>query len=245
MEDLILHEQKHVSILDNKPKALVAEITAMADVLSDVINKQKMFIDLSGKKYVTVEAWNTLGTMLNILPAEKDVKKLDNGWEAKVELINRHTGVVVGGASAICTREEKSWSTRPDFALRSMAITRATGKAYRLGFSWVIKMAGYEATPAEEMTIEVTNNDSNSTRSNKTSVSQKKNKIAEYRASEANSSTETAAPTYDRTNEKHQAAISKKLEAKEIPFEFWDKIGDALHGRPTTDFEAVILEVVQ
>ena len=32
-----------------------------------------------------------------------------------------------------------------------MAVTRATGKAYRLGFSWIIKLAGYEATPAEEI----------------------------------------------------------------------------------------------
>ena len=32
-----------------------------------------------------------------------------------------------------------------------MALTRATGKAFRLGFSWIITLAGYEATPAEEM----------------------------------------------------------------------------------------------
>jgi len=32
-----------------------------------------------------------------------------------------------------------------------MAATRATGKAYRLAFSWIINLAGYETTPAEEM----------------------------------------------------------------------------------------------
>lgn len=35
--------------------------------------------------------------------------------------------------------------------MRSMAVTRATGKAFRLGFSWVMVMAGYSPTPAEEM----------------------------------------------------------------------------------------------
>jgi len=32
-----------------------------------------------------------------------------------------------------------------------MAITRATGKAFRLAFSWIVVLAGYEATPAEEI----------------------------------------------------------------------------------------------
>jgi hypothetical protein len=33
-----------------------------------------------------------------------------------------------------------------------MAQTRATGKACRLAFSWIMSLAGYEVTPAEEMT---------------------------------------------------------------------------------------------
>jgi hypothetical protein len=32
-----------------------------------------------------------------------------------------------------------------------MAITRATGKACRLGLGWIMHMAGYESTPAEEV----------------------------------------------------------------------------------------------
>lgn len=32
-----------------------------------------------------------------------------------------------------------------------MALTRAVGKAFRLCFSWVIKLAGYESCPAEEI----------------------------------------------------------------------------------------------
>ena len=43
------------------------------------------------------------------------------------------------------------WSTRPRYARRSMAQTRATGKACRLAFSWIMALAGYEPTPAEEM----------------------------------------------------------------------------------------------
>ena len=39
----------------------------------------------------------------------------------------------------------------PQFQLRSMAQTRACAKAFRNVLSWVIVLAGYKATPAEEL----------------------------------------------------------------------------------------------
>jgi hypothetical protein len=43
-------------------------------------------------------------------------------------------------------------TTKPLFQLRSMAQTRAEAKALKQVFSWVVVLAGYKATPAEEMT---------------------------------------------------------------------------------------------
>ena len=42
-------------------------------------------------------------------------------------------------------------AARGPAARRSMAQTRATGKACRLAFSWIMALAGYEPTPAEEL----------------------------------------------------------------------------------------------
>jgi len=75
----------------------------------------------------------------------------DGTYEATVSLIRVNDGAVIGRGSAICGMDEDTWATRPNYARRSMAITRATGKAYRLGFSWIMTLAGYEPTPAEEM----------------------------------------------------------------------------------------------
>lgn len=71
-------------------------------------------------------------------------------WEAKVE-VRTPDGTVVGSAEAMCSRTEKTWCERDDFALRSMAETRAESRAYRKAIGWIINMAGYSATPAEEM----------------------------------------------------------------------------------------------
>jgi methylglyoxal synthase len=48
-------------------------------------------------------------------------------------------------------RSEKTWARRDDYALQSMAQTRATSKALRLPLGFVMQIAGYDATPAEEI----------------------------------------------------------------------------------------------
>lgn len=71
-------------------------------------------------------------------------------WEACVE-VRTPAGVVVGRAEAMCSRAESTWATRDDYALRSMAETRAESRAFRRAIGWIVHLAGYNPTPAEEM----------------------------------------------------------------------------------------------
>jgi hypothetical protein len=71
-------------------------------------------------------------------------------WEACVE-IKTPAGVVVGRAEAMVSRAEETWSRRDDYALRSMAETRAESRAWRKAIGWIVHLAGYNPTPAEEM----------------------------------------------------------------------------------------------
>lgn len=133
------------------PKQLVEVGTEIADALAPIVEKQKLYTMVGKGKHVNVEGWTTMGAMLGISPREREVKYVDGDYEAYVELVSIRTGAIVGGASAICGKSDPTWSGRPRNAQRSMAITRATGKAYRLGYSWIMKLAGYESAPAEEM----------------------------------------------------------------------------------------------
>jgi len=79
-------------------------------------------------------------------------------YTAIVELVRITDQAVISRASAECGAADEYdrngnllWSKRPRYARRSMAQTRATGKACRMSFSWIMKLAGYEPTPAEEM----------------------------------------------------------------------------------------------
>ncbi len=59
---------------------------------------------------------------------------------------------LTGAADAICSRSESKWQKADDYAVLSMAQTRATSKALRLPLGFVMTLAGFDPTPAEEMT---------------------------------------------------------------------------------------------
>jgi len=138
--------------IEQEPEEYLARATKIATALARVINDRKLYKVIQDRKYVMVEGWTTLGGIIGVLPREVEVKRLeDGGYEAIVELVRISDGMVVGRASALCGMDESTWSRRAEYARRSMATTRATGKAYRLGYSSIIKLAGFEPTPAEEM----------------------------------------------------------------------------------------------
>lgn len=145
---------KQASFLDLNRTDMIQQASEIANQLSEIIENQKLYESISGRKYIKVEGWSTLGTLVGVMPYEREVKQIKGGWEAHVELrrIGDHTAIACG--SAICTRSERTWAKRDEYAVRSMAITRATGKAYRLSLGWIATLKGYAVTPAEEMPVQ-------------------------------------------------------------------------------------------
>lgn len=133
------------------PGEVVQRATETANALAKVVHDKHLTTKIQNRDHVRVEGWTLLGTMLGVFPVCVWTHKLENGWEARVEARTRN-GEVVGAAEAQCLRSERNWGDRDDFALRSMAQTRATSKALRQPLGFVMTLAGFEATPAEEMT---------------------------------------------------------------------------------------------
>lgn len=151
MGDVVVYEERR-DFLMSRPDIMVGEATRLATILRDIIKKQGLSMKIGQGEHVLADGWATLGSLLGVLPKENRVVEHEDGsCEAHVDLVSVSTGRVVGGGSGYVGMDEPTWKNRPKFARRSMAITRATGKAYRLSFSWIIKLAGYESTPAEEM----------------------------------------------------------------------------------------------
>lgn len=134
----------------------VAEWTKVAAVLADIIQQRKLYKMISGKKHVLVEGWTVMMAMLGVTPHTVWTKPLSDppGWEARVEW-RTADGRVMAAGEGMCNRGESSWRKRDDFALRSMAQTRATSRGARQAFSFIVELAGYSPTPEEEMPGEV------------------------------------------------------------------------------------------
>lgn len=161
---------------ENQPLQLnnLQSMLELATEMQRFCKEMKLTTNIQGKEYPNVEAWQYLGINLGIMHRIVSVENTStyelktvkfytkNGGTqskeitcfsavAKCELFNMQTGQNVGYGEAMCSNIEDKKIGFDEFAIFSMAQTRAISKAYRLSFGWIMKASGYEATPAEEM----------------------------------------------------------------------------------------------
>jgi hypothetical protein len=122
-----------------------------AKSLDRIVQEQQLFTQIGPSKHLRIEAWITLAQSYGYAFDVEWTRPIEGGWEARA-VVRGPTGEVVGHADAECgTRGDANWTTKPSFQQRSMAQTRAISKALAFQLRWVVVLAGYSATPAEEM----------------------------------------------------------------------------------------------
>jgi hypothetical protein len=133
------------------PDVIVEKACRIATALVKLVEKQGLVVDIKGKKFPKVEAWQTLAAMLSVNAVCEWTRPVEGGWEARVVVYDRR-GQMIASAEAQCTTKEFGKSKWEDYAIRSMSATRAASKAYRSNLGYIMVLAGYQATPAEEIT---------------------------------------------------------------------------------------------
>lgn len=186
------------------------ETMHLAQDLAKFIKENRLFHNIQGKAYVNVEGWQYAGARLGILPIVEELKRIEqeNGeikYQAEVKLINLRSQQMIGSGFAICSNKEFGKKSYQEFAIASMAQTRAIGKAYRNILAWIIRAAGYEPTPAEEMDYMSREDESNVAQPN----GQKQS--GNTAASKAKPAAEEKAPTA----KKEKSAVQKEEAVKQ------------------------------
>jgi hypothetical protein len=147
------------------PDSIIEKATGHAKALAGVIDKQDLYVTIKTKqgprKHVRVEGWTLLGSMLGVFPVERSTVPEPEDWRSRgmdrpdgyVSVVEARTrdGEVVGRANARCMRSEKRWEYADEYAIASMAQTRATSKALRMPLGFIVALAGFAVTPAEEV----------------------------------------------------------------------------------------------
>jgi len=133
-----------------------ANVNQLANQIRQHITARKLTISIHGKNYPTVEAWQYTGALIGLFPRVVALENLSKDkvfkYRAQVEIIDSRNNEVISNAFAICSNQERTKRSFDEYAIASMAQTRAVGKAFRIVLSWILQASGYESTPAEEMT---------------------------------------------------------------------------------------------
>lgn len=149
--------KKETNVELTSPKQLIA----FSNDLKQMIVENGLYVPIQNKRsyapknYVTVEGWQMAGALCGLYPIVELTENMstDNEikYRAKVAIRNRKDDKIEGVGFATCSNKEKGKGGFQEYAIESMAQTRAIGKAYRTILGYLLKMAGYEATPWEEM----------------------------------------------------------------------------------------------
>lgn len=130
---------------------LMRRATDVAGVCRDVVTKTAQVI--SGRKHVRVEGWQSIAVAYGCVLSARDVEAVAGGIRAIGEVRRMSDGAVVSTGEGFVGDDEKTWASRPLYARRAMAQTRAMSRAGRSAFSFVVTLidSGFSTTPAEEM----------------------------------------------------------------------------------------------
>ena len=151
----LYHPMQADVAIHRPPAKVLEEARSAATALTDVISKKSKPVKFNGEIYLEFEDWQTVGRFYGITAKVRDTKFVQfdkaSGFEASAEAILVSTGQAISAADAMCLNDEPNWRSKPMFQLRSMAQTRACAKSLRNVLAWVVVLAGYKPTPAEEM----------------------------------------------------------------------------------------------
>ena len=141
------------ALFSHDPERAYKEAQRLVSVVANRCTGPGYLVNIRGKQYPKIEWWTSVSASLGLFPRVLYSKRLDRddeiAYEAKVEV--HRNGQIIASGEAMCSNREERWRNADEYAIKSMSITRASGKAYRIPLSFLAVMAGLEVTPAEEM----------------------------------------------------------------------------------------------
>ena len=141
-------------------------VTQQANDLMELLDRPdvrgKWVMRIRGQAYLKYEAWLTVARFNGMAPIIEWTEPVVNlegqviGYESRAKLVRLDTGTTIATGEAMCGVEERSARGQNTEmgrrnAARSMAQTRSASKAMRLHLAYVVVLAGFQGTSAEEI----------------------------------------------------------------------------------------------
>lgn len=157
--EVVPPEIKDSLIVVRNPTTVLKEAMKAAEALKKVIDAKERQVRFNGETYLENEDWLTIARFYGVTSRIRSTRFVTygegeysvRGFEATAEAYLVERDRVISMAESMCLSDESNWKSKPLFQLRSMAQTRASSRVLRAVFGWVVVLAGYKPTPAEEM----------------------------------------------------------------------------------------------
>lgn len=158
------------------PQQILKQHQEVADLLMRFVEERELFQQIGKNKHILIEAWQFCAHFYGITAKERHTEPYVDeisgaaGFKSTADVVMIHSSQVISSASALCLNNEDNWNERPKYKwennnrtqigtvrvpsqqLASMAQTRAISKALSNVLRFVVVLAGFSSTPAEEMT---------------------------------------------------------------------------------------------
>lgn len=158
--ELVVVDERSPVIAGWSTEEILGHAEQVARAVKGVVDQQGLARKIGQSEHIEVSGWQAMGHLLGAFGGQQLhadtlwTRALDRddevAWEAHVEIKTRG-GDVVGSAEAMCSDKERNWRGRDEYAIRSMAETRAEGRAYRRAAGWLVTLVGYSPAATEEM----------------------------------------------------------------------------------------------
>lgn len=125
---------------------------ALAKAVRDSVEQET--IEVCGQRYIKNPGWLIMAGAAGYVVSGGEVKREGEGFIAKAYLRRSDNGVIVAEAEGFCSKDEKRWKYADEYAVRSMAQTRAASKVCKMALAACVPLMGIKnlsATPADEV----------------------------------------------------------------------------------------------
>jgi hypothetical protein len=115
---------------------------------------RRLAININGKRYLPIEAWQSLAASFGCACSSRDVERVEGGFRAIGEVRRCSDGALISQAEGFVGDDENAWRGKPEFAKRAMCQSRSISRAARSAFAFAIALMDDESlavTPYEEM----------------------------------------------------------------------------------------------
>ncbi len=169
--ELVKHEGNEM-FETRHPDSVLGEAALVGRAVDRLVRQRPDLVHvIGGRRHPRFELLQIVAAMFRCTARVTETRRISapDGWEAVAEVVHVPTGTIVARGEGMCTVDEPLWRARmryeirggqriaageepvSDHQRRAMAQTRACSRALRLALGWVLGLAGYEPTAAEEL----------------------------------------------------------------------------------------------